>query len=172
MQFQELIISRQSVRSFKADLPDKEALTLVLNAARVAPSAVNFQPWQFIVVTESEKLKELKACYHREWFMSAPACIVVLGNHNEAWHRQSDKKDHTDIDVSIAIDHLTLQATEIGLGTCWVCNFEVDKVVALFDLPTYLEPIALIPIGFPSNTEDVSPKEKERKPLDEIVKWI
>ena len=172
MQFQELIISRQSVRHFKDEIPDRETLTLVLNAARVAPSAVNFQPWQFIVVTESEKLKQLHACYHREWFQSAPACIVVIGNHNEAWHRQEDKKDYTDIDVSIAIDHLTLQAAEIGLGTCWVCNFSIEKVVSLFNLPTYLEPIALIPIGFPIDAEDLKPKEKERKPLDEIVKWM
>lgn len=172
MQFQELILMRQSVRSFKADVPKKDVLELVLDAARVAPSAVNFQPRQFIVVTDTEKLSQLHACYHREWFNSAPACIVVVGNHHEAWQRNSDGKDHTDIDVAIAIDHLTLQAAEIGLGTCWVCNFEVDKVKSLFSLSAYMEPIALIPIGYPTDESDLKPTEKKRKPLDEIVEWI
>lgn len=172
MQFQDLILARQSVRAFKSEQPKKELLEMVLEAARMAPSAVNFQPWQFIVVSNKEKLQALQGCYHREWFQTAPVCIVVLGNHNQAWHRQADNKDHTDVDVAIAIDHLTLQASELGLGTCWVCNFEVDKVVSLFDLPTYLEPIALIPIGFPQDENDVLVTEKKRKSLDEIVKWI
>lgn len=172
MQFKDLISARQSVRSFKAKVPSKELLTQVLNAARVAPSAVNFQPWQFIVVSEKDKLEALYGCYHREWFKSVPACIVVVGNHNEAWHRKADNKDHTDIDVAIAIDHLTLQAADLGLGTCWVCNFEVSQVATLFDLPTYLEPIALLPIGYPLDMENLKFKEKKRKPLDEIVKWM
>lgn len=170
MKFNDLILARKSVRSYQDKTPEKALLTQVLEAARLAPSAVNFQPWQFIVVIEEEKLKELHACYHREWFDTAPACIVVLGNHNEAWQRKADGKDHTDIDVSIAIDHMTLQAAELGLGTCWVCNFEVEKVASLFGLPSYLEPIALIPIGFP--TESLIPQEKQRKSLDEIVKWL
>jgi len=172
MQFQELIIARQSVRNFTNVLPPKDELTLVLNAARLAPSAVNFQPCQFIMVSSEDMMKEVHTCYHRDWFNTAPACIVVVGNHNKAWKRTSDGKDFTDIDVAIAIDHLTLQATEIGLGTCWVCNFDVEKVSALFDLPTYMEPIALIPIGYPSDVKDLLPKEKERTPFDEIVKWM
>lgn len=169
MSFLDLVKIRRSVRSYKSDVPDKKVLNVVLKAAQAAPSAVNFQPWQFFVVGEKEMLSALHACYHREWFSSAPACIVVLGNHNEAWHRRADGKDHTDIDVAIAIDHLTLQAAELGLGTCWVCNFEVEKVVRLFDLPAHLEPIALLPIGYPNDEETAS--EKKRKPLNETVKW-
>lgn len=172
MQFQDLIRARQSVRSFKATVPSKDELTLVLDAARLAPSAVNFQPWQFLMVTDEKTLKKLHTCYHRDWFNTASACIVVLGNHNDAWQRNIDGKDYTDIDVAIAIDHLTLQAAEIGLGTCWVCNFEVTNVVSLFDLPSYLEPIALIPIGYPFDEDDLKSTEKKRKPLTEIVKWI
>lgn len=172
MQFQSLIISRQSVRSYKTTVPPKDELTLVLDAARISPSAVNFQPREFIMVTDERVMKDVHACYHRDWFNTAPACIIVLGNHNEAWKRNADNKDFTDIDAAIAIDHLTLQAAEIGLGTCWICNFEVEKVVKLFDLPTYLEPIALIPIGYPLNEAELEPIEKKRKSLVDIVKWI
>jgi nitroreductase len=172
MVFNQLIKARKSIRNFKTDLPTKECLGQVLEAARLAPSAVNYQPWQFIVVTQSDKLSELHDCYHKEWFNSAPACIVVLGNHKESWHRAADGKDYCDIDVAIAIDHLTLQAAELGLGTCWVCNFENDKVRLLFNLPSHLEAIALIPVGYPVGDGDLLPVEKKRKSLKDIVEWI
>ncbi len=172
MIFSDLIKVRQSVRSFKAEVPSRELLEKLVDAARLAPSAVNFQPWQFLVVTDIAMLTKVKDCYHRDWINEAPVCIVVLGNHQESWHRQADNKDFCDTDVAIAIDHLTLQAAELGLGTCWVCNFEVEKVKELFQLPTYLEPIALLPLGYPSEDKDLSIKEKKRKTRGEIVKWI
>ena len=98
---------------------------------------------------------------------SAVNCqIVACGNHAEAWHRKSDGKDHTDVDVSIAVEHLCLAATEQGLGTCWVCNFDTERCQQVMQLPEELEPIALIPIGYPS--EEVI-AEKKRKPLDDIL---
>ena len=153
-------------------MPDLALLKQVMEAARYAPSAVNFQPWQFLVVSKAPLLAQLKDCYHRDWINDAPVCIVAIGNHQEAWHRQADGKDHCDIDVSIAITHLTLQATELGLGTCWVCNFDVEKVKALFELAHNLEPIALIPIGYPVDKQDLTATSKDRKPLDDIVKWL
>ena len=158
------------MRSYKAASPSEEELKMVMEAARMAPSAVNFQPWQFIVVRDETMLNKVKACYHREWFNTAPACIIALGNHQEAWQRPSDNKDHTDIDLAIAIDHLTLQATELGLGTCWICNFDVEKIKRLLDLPVHLEAIALIPIGYPE--EALKPQDKKRKNEDDIVRWI
>ena len=172
MNFQDLITARQSIRHFKEEVPGEDLLVKVLDAARLAPSAVNFQPWQFIVVRQKEALAALHTCYHREWFQTAPACIVVLGDHHAAWHRKADGKDHTDVDVAIAIDHLTLQAADLGLGTCWVCNFEADMVRSLYDLPKHIEPIALIPIGWPDDETELLPKEKNRKAFTEIVKWI
>jgi nitroreductase len=168
MKFLELAQRRYSVRNYLSKPVEKEKLEYVLESARIAPSAVNFQPWQFIVLTEDKPLKEIMKVYVREWFKSIPACIVVLGDHNLGWRRSSDGKDHTDIDVSIAITHITLAATEVGLGTCWVCNFDVNKCIEQFNLPDNLEPIALIPIGYPEN-EDIP--DKKRKSAEEIVKW-
>ena len=168
MDFKDLAQRRYSVRSYQSTPVDRELLLKVLGAALLAPSAVNFQPWKFVVVTDPDLLAQLHNCYHREWFKTAPACIVAIGDHDKGWHRPGDDKDHTDIDVAIAIDHLMLAATEIGLGTCWICHFNAEKCAGIFDLPTNFEPIALIPIGYP-NSDSVP--EKKRKTLDQVVLW-
>jgi nitroreductase len=168
MDFKDLAQRRYSVRSYQSTPVDRELLLKVLGAALLAPSAVNFQPWKFVVVTDPELLAKLHCCYHREWFTSAPACIVAIGDHDKGWHRPTDDKDYTDIDVAIAIDHLMLAATEIGLGTCWICHFNAEKLAEIFDLPANFEPIAMIPIGYPSS--ETGP-EKKRKTLDQTVLW-
>ena len=168
MNFIELATQRSSVRNF-APLPvENEKLLQVLEAARIAPSAANFQPWQFIVITEPELLQMIYPLYPREWLTSAPIIIVALGDHSKGWHRGKDDKDFTDIDLAIAIDHMTLAATELGLGTCWICNFDTEKLQDIFNLPDNLEPIALIPVGYPGIK---SKPAKIRKSLEQIVRW-
>ncbi len=168
MDFKDLAQRRYSVRSYQSTPVDRELLLKVLGAALLAPSAVNFQPWKFIVVTDPELLARLHGCYHREWFKTAPACIVAIGDHDKGWHRPTDGKDYTDIDVAIAIDHLMLAATEIGLGTCWICHFNAEKCAEIFDLPANFEPIAMIPIGY---AKSGTIPEKKRKTLDQTVLW-
>jgi len=168
MNFIELATQRSSVRNFEPMPVEKEILLYVLEAARIAPSAANFQPWQFIIVTDPEVLKLILSSYHREWLATAPSIIVALGDHKKGWHRKLDGKDFTDIDVAIAIDHLMLAATEQGLGTCWVCNFDTEKCCEFFKLPDYMEPIALIPIGYPVID---SKSEKKREKIEHLVRW-
>jgi len=93
--------------------------------------------------------------------------IVACVNHRESWKRGSDGHDFGEVDVAIAIDHLTLAATAKGLGTCWVCNFDVPGCRKVLDLPDHLEPLALIPLGWPA----VSSPPKKRKPVEEILSW-
>jgi len=168
MDFKDLAQRRYSVRSYQSTPVEREQLLKVLGAALLAPSAVNFQPWKFIVVTDPELLAQLHGCYHREWFKTAPACIVAIGDHDKGWHRPTDGKDYTDMDVAIAVDHLMLAATEIGLGTCWICHFNAEKCAEIFDLPANFEAIAMIPIGYP-NSETIP--EKKRKTLNQTVLW-
>jgi len=165
MEFAQLIKKRFSVRKFKEQEIEKEKLMQVLEAGRLAPSAVNFQPWHFVVVKDKDKLAELHTTYHRDWFKEAPMVIVVCADHSQSWKRGNDGKDSADIDAAIAIDHMTLMAAELGLGTCWVCNFEGMACSKLLHLSDDVEPIALLPIGYP----DTLPKEKKRKALEEIV---
>lgn len=167
MEFDDVIRNRFSVRSFTDQKIEQETILEILNAARLAPSAVNFQPWHFIVVSKPENLLELQEVYSRAWFKEAPLCVVVCADHSKSWKRKTDGKDFADVDAAIAIDHLVLKATELGLGTCWVCNFNTEMTSKILLLPGHIEPIALIPIGY-SNSP--SP-EKSRKSLSEMVHW-
>ena len=170
MAFIDLAKSRYSSRKYLDKPLDKELILQVLDAGRVAPSAKNGQPWHFVVVTQEEPLKKVRECYEREWLETAKCIVVVCGDHREAW-RRPDGKSHLDVDVAIAIDHMTLAATDLGLATCWVCKFDVMKCVKALGLPDGVEPIALLPLGYPADEADVNRHEQLRKPLSETVHW-
>ncbi|MBP1639809.1 MAG: nitroreductase [Bacteroidetes bacterium] len=171
MNFIDLANKRRSVRNYKAQPIEQEKLEYLLEVARIAPSAVNFQPWKMIVITDKNLLNQLQDCYPREWFSTAPVCIVVCGDHTKSWKRSSDEKDYCDVDIAIATTYLTLAATDLGLGTCWICNFDVRKCVATLSIPKHMEPIALIPVGYPSDPNDLLEEKKQRKPLSELVEY-
>lgn len=167
MEIDKLINSRFSVRSFTDQKVERDTILKILEVARMAPSAVNFQPWHFIVITEPVNLADFQEVYPRNWFREVPVCIVICSDHLQSWKRKSDGKDFADIDVAIVIDHLVLKATELGLGTCWVCNFNTALAREKLQLPDYIEPVAIIPVGY-TNSE---PPVKSRKPLSELVHW-
>ena len=166
----DLMRARCSVRAFQPRPIEREVLLRVLEAARVAPSACNNQPWRFLMVQAPDGLDKLAACYPRPWFRSAPAVIVCCSEPAVAW-RRSDGKNHADIDVAIAVDHLTLAAAEAGLGTCWVCAFDVARAREALQLPAGIEPVALLPIGYPAADFAPAALHAKRKPLDAIVRW-
>lgn len=166
--FLELVNQRYSCRNFSERPIPQELLIQVLEAARLAPSACNRQPWRFVVVTDRPTRADILA-KSRECFMKAPALIVACGDHSTAWHRVADNKDHTDVDISIAVEHICLAATALGLGTCWVCSFDAEATRRAIAIPDGWEPIALIPIGYPADGEHATPKQ--RKTPDEIIRW-
>lgn len=167
--FKTLSEKRYSVRDY-ADTPvSKQQIEKLLDTVRLAPSAVNRQPWTFIVATEQKIKEQLHGCYSREWFQSAPVYIVICGDHSTSWKRPSDGKDHCDIDIAICTEHLCLAATEMGLGTCWVCNFDARKCADILSLPDHIEPIVIVPIGYAK--ECFHTPEKNRKPLTELIRW-
>ena len=165
MTFRDLAEARFSLRNYDSRPVEQEKIDCLLECVRVAPSAVNFQPCVFYVVTDHALLEQLHDCYNRDWFKTAPMCIVACGNHQQAWHRKLDGKDHTDIDVAIAVDHLTLAAVDMGLGSCWICNFDAQKCAQVLDLPEGVEPIAMVPIGYAATDERPL---KKRKSHDEL----
>ena len=167
MDFTQLISHRYSVRKYKEQPVENEKLLRVMEAARMAPTAVNFQPFHLLVFQEKDKLKQMAEIYQRDWIKSAPVIILACADHSQSWKRSSDGKDSADIDVAIAVDHMTLQAAELGLGTCWVCNFEVERCADILDLPAHIEPLVMLPLGYPADTA----REKKRKELNEIVHW-
>lgn len=166
-----LMNERYSCRAYDLgrDTLDPDLISDVIDAARIAPSACNRQPWLFMVVEGPEAREAVAAAYSRDWIRTAPAYIIALGIPGEAWHRPADGKDHTDVDVSIAIEHICLAASSLGLGTCWVCNFDPDTLRRGFNIPDQYEPIAIIPIGYPAPGSPAT--AKNRKHTDQIVKW-
>jgi nitroreductase len=166
MQFSELVKKRYSVRSYKPDPVEDDKLEQVLEAARLAPSAANRQPFQLIVVHTAGREAELNRIYARPWFVQAPLVICVGGNPGQAWIRR-DGKSYCDVDVAIAVDHLTLAAADLGLGTCWIGAFDPTAAREILGLPDEIEPIAFTPLGYPND----EPKPKVRKPLDELVRY-
>ncbi len=165
-----LMGKRYSCRAYDPNrVPGHDLVDAALDAARIAPSACNRQPWLFLVVEGEEAKKVMSRAYQREWITTAPVFIIALGNHDTAWHRATDGKDHTDVDVSIAVEHICLAASALGLGTCWVCNFDPKVIADAYDLPDNLEPIAIIPVGYPA--EGATVPDKVRKKHDEIIRW-
>lgn len=165
MTFLELVKTRYSVRGYANRPVESDKLNYIMECVRLSPSAVNFQPWKFFVVTEQERLAALKDCYPRHWMQDVPCILVACADHEQAWHRNSDGKDHADIDIAIAVEHLCLAAAEQGLGTCWVCNFDTARCREVLSLSARIEPVALIPLGYPLSEEI---PEKKRKNIEDI----
>lgn len=172
MDFLELAKNRFSSRNYLNQPIEEDKLMKVLEAARIAPSAANYQPWHFIVIRSEENRRKICTTYRREWLQKAPVIILACGDQSKAWVRSAfDNKNHTDIDISIAIDHITLQATELGLSTCWICNFDTKKCSELFNLPQNIEPIAIIPLAYPADKANPNRHETQRKPASQIIHW-
>lgn len=162
--FLELTQQRYSCRNYQDKPVETEKLNYVMECVRLAPSAVNRQPWRFRIISEAADKAKLQQCYDREWFATAPLYILASILHDEEWVR-ADGKPHGNIDIAIAVEHLCLAATEQGLGTCWVCNFDAALCTRLFALPSNEEPAVTIPIGYPA----VEATPKKRKNIEEIL---
>jgi len=167
MDYYKVIKKRRSMRAYENRDVEEDKLKRILEAARIAPSAANIQPWLFIVIRKIEVKQKLKAAYARPWFWAAPVVICACGIKSQAW-RRSDGKNYLDVDVAIAMDHLILAATAEGLGTCWIGAFDPTEVKRILNLSPEIEPIALTPLGYPA----ASPEPKPRKPWEEVIRYI
>lgn len=168
MEFSELIAKRYSVRSYKPDPVEEDKLKQVLEAARLAPTACNIQPFRLIVAETAKLRDQLRRVYRADWLSEAPIVICGCTVPTEAWVRQYDEKNHADIDLTIAMDHLILAATNLGLGTCWIAAFDPDAAREVLQVPNGLVPTILTPLGYPAD----KPRPKSRKRLDELVSYI
>ena len=165
MDFLELAKSRHSIRDYLNKPVDDALIEQVLEAARWAPSACNIQPTLFIVLNGKEPVAAMRSIYAREWILRAPVIIAACCDRSACWHR-ADNKDYGDIDAAISLDHLTLAATQLGLGTCWIGAFNADEARRVLRLPPHIDPIAFTPLGYPG---PLPPRPQTRKSLGEIV---
>jgi nitroreductase len=166
MDFYEVIKKRHSIRKYKPGAISDEVLTRVLDAAHLAPSGKNGQPWRFIVVRDENLKKQLvKPCRDQIFIAEAPVVIIGCANEDESYQKQGNYMKSWAIDLAIAFDHLMLAATVEGLGTCWIGAFDEKEVKKVMKIPEHLRVVGLTPVGY----ADGEPKPKPRKALEEIV---
>lgn len=169
MDFIDLAKKRCSVRSYTDRKVEPEKMEKILEAAHVAPTAANLQPIHLIAVQGQEGLSKIGRAAN---IYGAPLAIIVCADHQKAWIRPFDKKQTSDIDASILTDHMMLQATELGLGTVWICYFKPDVLRAEFNLPADLEPINILAVGYSdSGTGDPNRFDTQRIPVDQLVSY-
>jgi len=166
VEYLELIRKRYSVRAYKSDPVEEEKLHQVLEAARLAPTAANRQPFRIVVVRTEGRQEELQRVYPREWFAKAPLVLCICTMAEQGWVRM-DGKRYTDVDAAIVMDHLILAATDLGLGTCWIAAFNPTAARQVLGLPEGVEPIAFTPLGYAAD----QPRPKERKPIADLVRY-
>lgn len=160
--------SRRSIRKYQSKPIPDDLLTKVLEAARVAPSGKNFQPWKFIIVKDQKKRKKLAVASRNQSFVAqAPVVIVACGFPDRCYQHQGNYMKSWPIDVSIALDHLMLRAWEEGLGTCWIGAFREEEVKEILSIPDGVKVLALTPLGFPHEI----PRDRGRKKLGEIISF-
>ncbi len=167
MKFIELAKKRVSIRSYKSEPVSDEQLNEVLEAGRLAPTACNLQPFQFVVVREKENLAALAEGYPGDWFKQAPVVIAICTQPSKAWKRRQDNRCLVDVDAAIAADHMTLAAADIGLGTCWVGAFDPKIIRKVLGVPRTVEPLILLTLGHPNE----SGRLKTRQPIEKLVRY-
>jgi nitroreductase len=170
MNVYEAIRTRRSVRRYSPrPIPDS-TLARLRDALRLAPSACNFQPWRFIFVTDQELRAELGQAAHQQTFIAqAPLIVVACGFPDRAYKGMGGHSNSVDIDVAIALDHLTLAAVAEGLGTCWIGAFDERTVKRLLEIPQEAKVVALTSLGFPESSSLIRPVTKdERKTEGEV----
>ncbi|MFB0543956.1 MAG: nitroreductase family protein [Candidatus Bathyarchaeia archaeon] len=158
MEFMDVVRKRRSIRKYKKDPVPKKMILEVMEAARLAPSAGNRQPWHFVVVTDPETKNKLGLS---PWAAEAPVVIVGCGDSqaSSSWYGH---------DLMIAFEHLVLAAANLGLGTCWMGRMGRDETIKMaLGIPEHVKVIAVTPLGYP----DEEPGPRERKSLEEFVHW-
>jgi nitroreductase len=154
----EAIRTRRSIRKYRPELIPEEKLEMILEAARLAPSAGNRQPWRFVVVQNVDRKKALAEVANNQTFLKDAAAIIVAVGDPEASARWYEK------DTMIALEHMVLAATALGYGTCWIGAFDEDAAKRLLRIPAKMKVVAILPIGVSSE----KPAPKPRKDLSEI----
>ena len=159
---------RYSVRGYLDKQVEKEKLDKILKAAQIAPTGVNAQAFNVYVIDTKKHEETLRDVARWDWFFEAPLILAVVAKYDDAWTRSWDKKNIAEIDATIVMDHMILEATELGLGTCYIAAFQEDVMNEFLNLEDNQRTVLLTPLGYPN----AEPRPTTRKPIEELVKYI
>lgn len=166
--FIQMATDRYSVRSFASTPVEQEKIDLILRAGQIAPTAVNSQPQKIYVAQSPEviaKLNEVSPCLY-----GAPQCFVFCYNDDTVIPR--GQGNYGDIDVTIVLTHMMLEAEELGLGTCIVGYYDAAKLQEVLQLPANIHPVLLMPFGYAADDAKPSDKHSSYRPLEETVDYL
>jgi nitroreductase len=164
----EAIEKRYSVRHYKGRPVGQRKLAELLEAARLAPSGCNLQPWKLVVVRDRAMIQSMVHAIGGQQFVEQAPVLIVACINGEGYNI-GDRFDGAVIDIAIALDHMTLQAASMGLGTCWLGNYDDNEVRALLGIPSENPVVAILALGYPDESHPHQPRP--RKALDELVCW-
>ena len=170
MDFEKLSAERYSLRKYSDRPVEPEKLALILEAGRNAPTAHNLQPQRIFVIQSPEALEKADGCMGSHFH--PPVILAVACDLEEAWKRETDGKNHGEIDAAIAATQIMLQAADLGLGTTYVGMFEPEKLWAAFPEMQGTMPVAMLTLGYPAEGAHPSRLHASRKPLEELVKYL
>jgi nitroreductase len=172
MEYTELIHNRESIRNYDSNRTvPKEILKKILDAGRMAPSACNYQPWKFLMISSSSMLEKVRTSYQRDWFKDAPHILVILGLKNQAWNRSYDGYNSIETDVAIAMTHIILAAENEGVGACWVEAYNPTLLKEAINPGENQLIFGIVPLGYPKpGFQKIF--MKKRKSLEEIVDFL
>ncbi len=163
----EAIETRRSVRKYSANAIPPEVMGRMRQALRYAPSACNFQPWHFVLVTDEHLRRQVaQAANDQSWMAGAPVIVVACGLAQKAYKHMGGHGNSMAIDVAIALDHLSLAAVAEGLGTCWIGAFDEATVKGLLEVPDAVSVVAMTPLGYPASPELNRPLDPARRKDD------
>ncbi|MBP7070674.1 MAG: nitroreductase family protein [Methanothrix sp.] len=163
MELMQAIRARRSIRNYLDRPVEEEKLLAVLEAGRLAPSARNMQDWRFIVVSDPATRQRLaEAARDQQFVAQAPLVIAACGTSDLV---MTCGQPAYAIDVAIALDHMTLAAASLGLGSCWIGAFYEDRVKQILAVPPEVRVVALLPLGYPADM----PAPRPRKSLEDIA---
>jgi len=163
MDVMEAIRARYSCRAYLDKPVEKEKLDKVIEAARLAPSAKNLQDWRFVVVTDRQAKKRLAEAASNQMFLADARAILVACSVSD--HVMRCGQCVGPIDVAIAVEHICLEAVELGLATCWIGSFDADRVRRLLGIPPHVALIELLALGHPAEPW----RQPRREPPEKIV---
>lgn len=169
MKLEKLVQTRYSVRRFDTRPVEKKKLELILKAAQAAPSAKNAQSWRVLALTDKWALEKLKACTPCHY--NAPLALLVCGDTSTQYRRREDEAGSAPLDAAIAATHMMLQACDLGVGSCWVMNFDPAAVRTTFHIPAQLEPMVLLVCGYPREDSQINPRHTQTLALEQLVFW-
>jgi nitroreductase len=172
MEYTELIRTRESIRNYDPNRPvPKEILVKILDAGRLSPSACNYQPWKFLLISSSSLLEKVRACYQRDWFKDAPHILVILGFKNQAWNRSYDGYNSIETDIAIAMTHIMLAAENESVGACWVEAYNPTLLKEAINPGENQLIFGIMPLGYPKAGFKKT-FNKKRKSLEEIIDFM